>query len=366
MVNSVVIGAGWHPQIFRTEASQLIGSCKFVHPHALECTDTQAQRLISRSSLFTEVLSPGGVVSLNNSIESIASAFLSLNLPGTVAVKPTRSGNKIDGWSGREVAGEIGGLLVAAGRDIDLTNPDVTLRIHLLAPSDPTTHPDDFVTEPVVAWGITISKGDDWVQRTATNRPFFKPVSLDPKLARTMVNLAVPKGGRLLDPFCGTGGLIVEGILCGIDSFGSDLAWPMVTGTRQNAEWAQQLGGAGAFEIRNGSAMDIGNCWEGDFEGFVFDPPYGRNAWKSSDGFELFEGALKSCGKSAAEKANLVTLVPWPPESIFKPIESGISFGKNWMEIHNAFVDSGWRIKSTNVIRVHRSLARLLIHAEKK
>ena len=36
MVNSVVIGAGWHPQIFRTEASQLIGSCKFVHPHALE------------------------------------------------------------------------------------------------------------------------------------------------------------------------------------------------------------------------------------------------------------------------------------------------------------------------------------------
>ena len=140
----------------------------------------------------------------------------------------------------------------------------------------------------------------------------------------------------------------------------------MVTGTRQNAEWAQQLGGAGAFEIRNGSAMDIGNCWEGDFEGFVFDPPYGRNAWKSSDGFELFEGALKSCAKSAAEKANLVTLVPWPPESIFKPIASGISFGKNWKEIHNAFVDSGWRIKSTNVIRVHRSLARLLIHAEKK
>ena len=93
MVNSVVIGAGWHPQIFRTEASQLIGSCKFVHPHALECTDTQAQRLISRSSLFTEVLSPGGVVSLNNCIESIASAFLSLNMQGLSLIhisEPTR------------------------------------------------------------------------------------------------------------------------------------------------------------------------------------------------------------------------------------------------------------------------------------
>ena len=105
---------------------------------------------------------------------------------------------------------------------------------------------------------------------------------------------------------------------------------------------------------------------EGEFDGFVFDPPYGRNAWKSSDGFDLFEGALNSCAKSAAEKANLVTLIPWPPESIFKPFESGISFGKDWQEIHNAFVDSGWRIKSTNAIRVHRSLARLLIHAERK
>ncbi len=367
MTNSVVIGAGWHPQIFRAEASQLIGSCKFIHPHALECSEEQAQKLISRSSLISEVLSPGGVFPLENSIQSIATEFLSLNLEGRVAVKSSRSGNKIDGWSGREVAGEIGGLLVAAGCQIDLTNPDITLRVHLLAPSTPTTHPDEFITDPVVAWGITISEGDDWALRTAPNRPFFKPISLDPKLARAMVNLAVPKGGRLLDPFCGTGGLIVEGILCGIDSHGSDLAWPMVTGTRQNADWAQlSLGGTGNFEIRNGSAVDIQNCWEEEFDGFVFDPPYGRNAWKSSDGFELFDGALKSCAASATAQANLVTLIPWPPESISKPIESGISFGKSWKEIHDAFLDSGWQIKSTNVIRVHRSLARLLIHGVRK
>ena len=366
MSNSVVIGAGWHPQIFRTEATQLIGSCNFVHPHALECTEAQAQHLISRSSLFTEVLSPGGVVSVDNCIESIAQAFLDLNLGGKVAVKPSRSGNKIEGWSGREIAGEIGGLLVASGREIDLTNPDLTLRVHLLAPSNPTTHPDDFSADPVVAWGLTISDGDDWADRTAPNRPFFKPISLDPKLARTMVNLAVPSGGRLLDPFCGTGGLIVEGILCGADCFGSDLAWPMVTGTRENALWAQERGGSGNFEIRNGSALDLSNCWEGEFDGFVFDPPYGRNAWKSSDGFELLEGALKSCAEIAAIKANLVTLIPWPPSSISNSVETGISFGKSWDEILQAFVDNGWQIKSTHPIRVHRSLARLLIHAERK
>ena len=366
MTNSVVIGAGWHPGLFRKEAAQLIDSYEYVHAHALVCNSTQANRLATRSSLVGEVLSPGGLVSMENAIESIAEGFLSLNLDGTVAVKPSRTGNKIEGWSGREVAGEIGGLLVAAGREINLSKPDVTLRIHLLAASNPTVHPDDFVGQPVVAWGITTHEGDDWVERKAPHRPFFKPVSLDPKLARTMVNLACPNGGRFLDPFCGTGGLIIEGILCGMDCFGSDLAWPMVTGTREKAAWAKDRGGTGSYEIRNGSAINLPETWDGPFDGFAFDPPYGRNAWKSEDGFELLEGALASCHSLASEDANLVTLIPWPPSSISESIDSGISFGKSWSEIASAFSESGWEIMSTSPIRVHRSLARLLIHAERK
>ena len=171
--------------------------------------------------------------------------------------------------------------------------------------------------------------------------------------------------GPLLDPFCGTGGLIVEGILCGIDCSGSDLAWPMVTGTRENAAWAQERGGKGNFEIQNGSAVELSEIWEGPFDGFVFDPPYGRNAWKSADGFELLEGALSSCSLVAADRANLVTLIPWPPSAFSEPIDEGQSFGKSWAEISDAFAESGWEIVSTTPIRVHRSLARLLIHANR-
>ena len=366
MTNSVVIGAGWHPGLFRKEAAQLIDFFESVHAHALVCDESQANRLISRSSLISEVLSPGGVVEIGNAIKEISEAFLALNIQGAVAVKSSRTGEKIEGWSSRTIAGEIGGALVESGRKIDLTNPDVTLRVHLLSPSGNTVHPDDIVTTPVVAWGITIHNGDDWAKRTAPNRPFFKPVSLDPKLARAMVNLACPNGGTLLDPFCGTGGLIIEGILCGMDCFGSDLAWPMVTGTRENAAWAQDRGGTGSYEIRNGSATNLPETWDGPFDGFAFDPPYGRNAWKSEDGFELLEGALASCHSLASEDANLVTLIPWPPSSISESIDSGISFGKSWSEIASAFSESGWEIMSTSPIRVHRSLARLLIHAERK
>lgn len=365
MTNSVVIGMGWHPDLFRLEATQLIESAEFVHAHALVCAASDVPPFISRSSLISEVLSPGGIVSVENAIESVAEAFLALNLNGSVAVKASRTGEKIATWSSREIAGEIGGKLVEAERKIDLTNPDITLRIHLLAPSNQSIHPHEFEFEPVVAWGMTIHDGDDWAKRTAPNRPFFKPISLDPKLARTMINLACPEDGRLLDPFCGTGGLIVEGILCGIDCFGSDLAWPMVTGTRENAAWAQARGGKGSFEIRNGSAVELPEIWEETFDGFAFDPPYGRNAWKSTDGFELLCGTLSSCRSVASDRANLVTLIPWPPAAFSEPIDSGQSFGKSWAEISAAFVESGWRIVSTIPIRVHRSLARMLIHAKR-
>jgi putative methyltransferase (TIGR01177 family) len=366
MANSVVIGAGWHPELFRIEATQLIGSFETVHAHALVCNESQANLLIQRSSLIAEVLSPGGTVSIENAIEGISKAFLALNIAGSVAVKSSRTGEKIEGWSGQIIAGEIGGVLVEAGRKINLSNPDVTLRVHLLSPSHRTMHPDDFATFPVVAWGITTHDGDDWAKRTAPNRPFFRPVSLDPKLARAMINLACPEGGRLLDPFCGTGGLIVEGILCDIDCHGSDLAWPMVTGTRENAAWAQERGGKGEFEIRNGSALELSEVWGGPYDGFAFDPPYGRNAWKSADGFELLEGALLSCSSVAKEQANLVTLIPWPPSAINESVNLGTSFGKSWTEISDAFATAGWKIITTVPIRVHRSLARMLIHAVKE
>ena len=132
MSNSVVIGAGWHPSLFRQEATQLIESYEFVHAHALICDAPDARRLISRSSLISEVLSPGGIVSVGNVIETVAESFLELNINGSVAVKSSRTGEKIEGWSGQEIAGEIGGKLVEAERKIDLTNPDITLRIHLL------------------------------------------------------------------------------------------------------------------------------------------------------------------------------------------------------------------------------------------
>ena len=43
-------------------------------------------------------------------------------------------------------------------------------------------------------------------------RPEFYPISLNPRMARAMINVAGIKNNEImLDPFCGTGGILIEG-----------------------------------------------------------------------------------------------------------------------------------------------------------
>ena len=70
-------------------------------------------------------------------------------------------------------------------------------------------------------------------------RPFFHPGCMSPKLARCMTNLArVKEGDVVLDPFCGTGGILIEAGLIGCKVIGCDIDWKMKKGTATNLEYA--------------------------------------------------------------------------------------------------------------------------------
>ncbi len=60
---------------------------------------------------------------------------------------------------------------------------------------------------------------------------------LPPKLAQIMVNLSGLEKGLLLDPFCGTGVILQEALLLGLDVYGSDLAQKMFEYTNANITW---------------------------------------------------------------------------------------------------------------------------------
>ncbi len=71
--------------------------------------------------------------------------------------------------------------------------------------------------------------------RNPGKRDFFHPGVMMPRMARTLANIAnVQEGDRVLDPFCGTGGILIEAELLGAAAIGSDFDPLMVQGSRQN------------------------------------------------------------------------------------------------------------------------------------
>ena len=69
------------------------------------------------------------------------------------------------------------------------------------------------------------------------NRPRRRGL-LPPKLARQMVNLARTHATRrLLDPFCGSGVILIEGLLLGLEVMGSDYREEALGQSRENLEW---------------------------------------------------------------------------------------------------------------------------------
>jgi tRNA (guanine10-N2)-dimethyltransferase len=117
-----------------------------------------------------------------------------------------------------------------------------------------------------------------WRLRRPRARPFFHPSVLYPKFARGLVNLSrVKEGEVLLDPFCGTGSVLIEASIIGINTIGMDISMKMCRGALNNLKhyMLESLG------IINSDALmpPIKKV-----DAIVTDIPYGRCA--SSRGIE--------------------------------------------------------------------------------
>ncbi|MFH1511468.1 MAG: DNA methyltransferase [Candidatus Woesearchaeota archaeon] len=111
-----------------------------------------------------------------------------------------------------------------------LKNPKVNL-------DNPKTMIGIFVMGDTACAGILVmSNTNDFGVRKAHLRPALHPSSLHPKLARAMVNMTGIKSGVLLDPFCGTGGILIEAALIGLSPLGCDISQKMVDAAKKNLE----------------------------------------------------------------------------------------------------------------------------------
>lgn len=111
----------------------------------------------------------------------------------------------------------------------------------------------------LVARTTAVQNIDDFTKRDR-QKPFrdAKVGMLPPKLARTLINLAAPAASStLLDPFCGSGTVLMEALLNGLNVVGSDISDAMVGGAQQNLDWLdREYDVSGTSEVFTGDARD--------------------------------------------------------------------------------------------------------------
>jgi len=130
---------------------------------------------------------------------------------------------------------------------------------------------------------VLLSQRGSVRKRSARDRPFFHPSSMNPILQRTLINLASIKAGEwLLDPFCGTGGGLIEAARLGFKSVGVELDRRIIWGARKNLR-SDNIASPLTYLIL-GDAKHL-SFRKGKVSAIVTDPPYGIAA--STKGYDL-------------------------------------------------------------------------------
>ena len=245
----------------------------------------------------------------------------SFDRTGSVAVRARNVRGTAD-VSTSDAERELGGVLVDRGFDVDLDDPDHELRVCFA---------DDAC---LLGWAIA-ERDAAFGSRAPTDRPFFQPGSMAPMDARAYVNLAAGRSlpdATVLDPMCGTGGLLIEAGLVGARAVGSDAQSKMARGAAENL--AHYLPRS-RWDVVRGDATEL-PVVDDAVDAVVFDAPYGRQS--KIAGHELADlvgGALSE----AARVAPSCVLVA----------------DRSWEEKAR---EAGWEVSAHFERRVHRSLVR--------
>ena len=198
-----------------------------------------------------------------------------------------------------------------------LKNPKVSF-------DNPKTEIDFIFEKEKVFCGQRIYENNEkFDARKAHKRPGFSPISLHPKLARALVNMTgIKKGETLLDPFCGTGGILLEAGLMKIKCIGSDIAEDMLEKAEINfksLENASHFRGAenpagfsSTFKIKNYKLMKADarkiklKC-----NAIATDPPYGKASSLRKQGMsKLYTDFLSNAHKILKKKSRIAIIFP--------------------------------------------------------
>jgi tRNA (guanine10-N2)-dimethyltransferase len=187
------------------------------------------------------------------------------------------------------------------------------------------------LTSNKLVFGIKLTEitPKTYSERRPRKKPFFHPSAMPSKLARCMVNLARAKTGELvLDPFCGTGSVMVEAAFVGCRVLGFDVQRRMAEGTRKNLKhFSVESEGLVIADSRKLPLTRIDRV--------VTDPPYGKSATTmKSTTKQIVEGVLSSARVLLCEGQLICIASP----KTLNIASLGVELGYRHVESHFAYV----------------------------
>jgi tRNA (guanine10-N2)-dimethyltransferase len=240
-----------------------------------------------------------------------------LDRKGTVAVR-ARDVRRTADVDTQLAERRLGGVLTDRGYAVDLDDPDHELRAL-------------FADDSCILGWLAAESERGFGARAPTKKPFFQPGSMSPLLARALANIAGARpGATIVDPMCGTGGVLVEAGLVGARVLGFDAQSKMVHGAATNLDhyldedFATARADATRLPLRD-DAVDA----------VIFDAPYGRQSKIEGELDTVVSGALAEAKRIAARAV--------------------IVGDRSWIDEARA---AGWSVEDTFERRVHRSLVR--------
>ncbi len=168
----------------------------------------------------------------------------------------------------------------------------------------------------------------DFEKRKNQYRPAPHPTSLHPKLARAMINLAGNQK-TILDPFCGSGGILIEATLMNLKTTGSDIEQAMINRAKINLDY---------YNLKAILKVEDARVVKGTYDAIITDLPYGRNS-KAHDLHELYSEFLMHA-KTLTKKM----VIAFP----------------SLVDANTLIKDNGWKIIFSHKQRLHKSLDKLL------
>jgi tRNA (guanine10-N2)-dimethyltransferase len=300
-------------------ASQHREVCSLDQCLVVEAQDLDVMRMASRLALAHRIIQVLAISEASTS--SVIEAAEGAPIPkARYSIRARRV--KQSSFSSEEVERAVGEALWRRGYKADLRRPEIVLRA--------------IITGGKVVFGLELAKIDrrSFEERRPHLKPFFHPGALMPRIARALVNLCQEKEEELLlDPFCGTGGILVEACLVGIKGIGVDVQEMLIRGAELNLMGLDH-------HLITGDARRL-PFKDSSIDGAVADTPYGRSALIRADSKdELIAGSLLELRR------------------VLKPGRRAVVVADR--SIRNQLEDVDFKVVEEHTHRVHRSLTRYI------